>query len=250
MEDFFQDITPVKGIQDIIHQRLLGVHTAIPGNIVSFDEEKMTAVVQPGISKITKDGKQITVAPCVDVPVLFPGSGSFFMTFPVSAGDGCLLIFSERCIDAWWSEGGVQAPQSFRSYDMSDAVAILGLMNQKTKIDGVSQKNLEIRDRDGKYKICILDDGSIETHGTNFRYFDKNKKIVISSDENNNITIDAQNISFKGSVRMDGDVHITGECNVGGDVKATDLKIKSGIVFSEHTHAGVESGGSKTLPPS
>ena len=58
-------------------------------------------------------------------------------------GDECLVIFSERCIDAWWALGGVQPLAELRAHDYSDGFAILGVrsrarpMQALPPIDGV-----------------------------------------------------------------------------------------------------------------
>jgi hypothetical protein len=111
-----------------------GVWTALPGIIVSFNPANATAVVQPAIKATVASPdfttKQVPRALCADVPVVFPHGGGFHLTFPVSPGDECLLIFSARCIDAWWQSGGVQAAAHPRMHSLSDAFAILGPLSR------------------------------------------------------------------------------------------------------------------------
>ena len=49
------------------------------------------------------------------------------MTFPVVQGDTCLLLFIERSTDLWLTVGGQVSPDDNRKFDLSDAVAIMGL---------------------------------------------------------------------------------------------------------------------------
>lgn len=115
-----------------IKAALLDVHTALPGIIINFDPDTRTATVQPAIKRFflhPETGEQVptNLPPCVDVPVYFPSGGGFELTFPVTAGDHCLLIFAERCIDAWFATGKPSEPDDYRQHDLSDAFALVGV---------------------------------------------------------------------------------------------------------------------------
>ncbi|WP_347004163.1 Gp138 family membrane-puncturing spike protein [Enterobacter roggenkampii] len=90
------------------------LRVAMPGIIQSFDADAVTAVVQPAIRCVEtdNDGNRTTrdYPLLTDVPVVFPRGGGCTLTFPVNAGDECLVIFADRCIDFWWQSGGVQEP--------------------------------------------------------------------------------------------------------------------------------------------
>lgn len=122
--------TPESATNDQIKAALLDVHTSLPGIIIEFDPAARTATVQPAIQRVfvAHDGEQkpMNLPPCVDVPVYFPSGGGFELTFPVAKGDHCLLIFSERCIDNWFSSGSVEPPDDYRQHDLSDAFAFVG----------------------------------------------------------------------------------------------------------------------------
>lgn len=126
--------TPESATKAQIRESLLDTHTAMPGIIQSFDPQTRTATVQPAIASVFvgDDGSdQPTPLPlCVDVPVYFPSGGGFELTFPVVAGDHCLLIFAERCIDGWFAGAGVVPPQDYRQHDLSDAFALVGVWPQ------------------------------------------------------------------------------------------------------------------------
>ena len=118
------------------------IKVAMPGIIQSFDPESVTAVVQPGIRCVQRDNDGATITSeypqLVDVPVIFPRGGGCTLTFPVKPGDECLLVFSDRCIDFWWQNGGVQEAVDPRLHDLSDAFAIVGPQSQARKISGIS----------------------------------------------------------------------------------------------------------------
>ncbi len=129
------------------------VWTSVPGIVQSFDPDMCTAVVQPAVGGIRQDagGAPVSVALPVlhDVPVVFPRGGGCLLTFPVSQGDECLLVFSARPVDAWWQSGGVQRPANARMHDLSDGFAILGPMSRANVPSSISTTAAELRTDDG-----------------------------------------------------------------------------------------------------
>lgn len=108
--------------------QLYDVHTALPGQIISYDHTTQRATIQPCLKKSYLDGTTQEMPILNNVPVIFPRAGRASLTFPVASGDTCLLLFIERSTDLWKSVGGVVAPNDPRKFDLSDAVAIMGLM--------------------------------------------------------------------------------------------------------------------------
>ncbi len=108
--------------------QLYDVHTALPGQIISYDHTTQKATIQPCLKKSYLDGTTQEMPILNNVPVIFPRAGGASLTFPVLPGDTCLLLFVERSTDLWKSVGGVVAPNDPRKFDLSDAVAIMGLM--------------------------------------------------------------------------------------------------------------------------
>lgn len=109
------------------------LRVAAPGIIQSFDSETQTATVQLAIrEKINIDGnvsnEEIPVL--LDVPVFFPGGGGYSITFPINAGDECLVVFGDMCIDGWWQSGGVQNQIDKRRHDLSDGFAFVGFKSK------------------------------------------------------------------------------------------------------------------------
>ena len=91
------------------------LHCALPGTVVSFDAERQTAVIQPGV----KLGS-MTFPPLPDVPVFMP------VPFEVLPGDACLVIFADIDIDAWFDTGLPEEPRSARKHSLSDGFAFVG----------------------------------------------------------------------------------------------------------------------------
>jgi len=161
MSQPFAQPSDVEVIRVAVDNALNEMHTCLPAIIESFDATTQTAKVNPSIRRIVYNGDKIVIPPIINVPVVFPSSGGYSITFPVAAGDEVLLVFSERSIDMWLQSGGVQDPLDRRKHDYSDAVAIIGLHSNPKAISGYSSLNLQIRDNGGDVVLEIDNFGAI-----------------------------------------------------------------------------------------
>ncbi|MGI4852287.1 MAG: Gp138 family membrane-puncturing spike protein [Janthinobacterium lividum] len=112
--------------ESAVRQIMSDINTSMPGVIVSYNATTRRAVVKPSMSKQIADGRVLTPPSLVSVPVQFPGSRSVAFTWPLMAGDGVNLHFSQRSLDGW-HDAGNGIPDDPRQYDLSDAVACPGL---------------------------------------------------------------------------------------------------------------------------
>lgn len=103
------------------------VHVSMPGRIESYEAGTQKASVQPLLQLTLEDGTRQRLPVINNVPVVWPRGGGAILSFPLAAGDGVLLIFSERSLDEWLAQGGETAPDDPRSFDLSDAIAVPGL---------------------------------------------------------------------------------------------------------------------------
>ncbi len=136
-----------------LNGRLAKLWTALPGIIQSFNASKQTVVVQPAIRAVSFDiqGKptNVQLPLLLDCPAQFPGGGGYTLTFPIAAGDECLVVFSARCIDAWWTSGGVQNQAVLRMHNLSDGFALLGFSSVPRVISAISTASTQLRSNDG-----------------------------------------------------------------------------------------------------
>ncbi|PQK95858.1 Gp138 family membrane-puncturing spike protein [Pantoea ananatis] len=220
------------------------LRVSMPGIIESFDPIACTCSVQPALKGQEADAlgnfKSALLPVLVDVPVIFPRGGGCTITFPVKAGDECLVIFSDRCIDFWWQNGGVQEPVDPRQHDLSDAFAIVGPQSQANVIGSVSTTTLQMRTDDGAAYI-ELDPNS-------------NSVNVVAPGGFNVTTPLAK---FSQAVTIAGLLTWTGGM-VGSIVSGTAAKITGAIQFfgtlssngkdisDGHTHKGVQQGNDNT----
>ena len=146
--------------RDLLTAARMDIHTALPGIIQSFDAARMTCTVQPAIRGAivlpSGQAQAVDLPLLVDCPVVFPGGGGYELTFPLQVGDDCLIIFAERCIDAWWQSGGVQAAAEYRLHDLSDGFVIAGVRSQPHVLQGgVSTSGAELRNDAGTARITL-----------------------------------------------------------------------------------------------
>jgi hypothetical protein len=153
---------PEENLRLVLDAARSSMWSSLPGVVVSFSPGAMTVSVQPTISQVnTRDGEQVNLPVLQDVPVVFPGGGGATLTFPISAGDECLLVFASRAIDSWWQSGGVQPPAAGRSHSLSDAFALVGVRSRPRALGGVSTGSVQLRADSGASLIELTPAGGI-----------------------------------------------------------------------------------------
>lgn len=278
--DAQQAASPETAAAAQIEGRLKDLHTCMPGIIASFDPDKQTASVQPAIQRIFTEKGAVNLPLCVDVPVCFPGGGDFQLTFPVKAGDECILMFSERAIDLWYDQGGTKQPAEYRLHDLSDGMALVGINNQQKKLVDFNAADVELRDRDRTVRVTMKHDGTIEnvnpvgntvlSAAGKFTInapggFEVNapSSLINSANTthtgnvktNGNTAIDGTTLS-KGTITGQGGMGISGSGGGGATVTVTGTfthtggsLTSNGITLHTHTHSGVQPGGGNTGGP-
>jgi hypothetical protein len=125
----------------------------MPATIVSFDTSDCSASVQPSINKNYFDGTTEQLPVIHKVPVVFPVSGLASFTFPINAGDFCLLLFSERSLEEWKRLGINEKPIDRRKFALSDAIAIPGLIPFGSQMPALNNEDLVIKYGDSEIRI-------------------------------------------------------------------------------------------------
>lgn len=143
--------------------QLYDVHTALPGQIISYDYSTQKATIQPCLKKSYLDGTTQEMPILNNVPVIFPRAGEASLTFPVMPRDTCLLLFIERSTDLWKSVGGVVAPNDPRKFDLSDAIAIMGLMPFSENSLSENNEDVLLTYKNSSIRIKASGDIQIET---------------------------------------------------------------------------------------
>lgn len=159
-------VTMSDAIDLAVLYQLGNVHTALPASIVSYQYTQQRASVQPLLNKSWGDGTNQVMPIINDVPVIFPKSGGASLTFPVNPGDTCLLLFIERSTDLWKSEGGQVTPDDGRKFDLSDAVAIMGLFPFSDSTQAINNTDVFLTFKGSYFQIKSSGDIVINTSGT------------------------------------------------------------------------------------
>lgn len=153
-------------VSEMIRTHQLEMHTALPGTIVAFDAATQTATVELNIQR-ELNGSNETLPQLESVPVMVACGGGFAVTFPLAAGDPCLILFIERGLDNWYLNGGTQPQATRRHHHYSDAVCLPGLKAAPDAIANYSATDLTIGREDGNGQLCITPAGQFAiTNGT------------------------------------------------------------------------------------
>ena len=189
------------------------LRVAIPAKIVSVNYSNMTCECQPLIRERLRksDGEYVGVdlPLLLDVPIVYPGSSSYSLTFPLSAGDEGIVIFADMCIDSWWQAGDIQDQFEVRRHDLSDGLFIPTQLSQPKKYSDFDTTNFEIRHRESGNGIKITSTG----------------------------------------VQITGTLDVSGNTLIGGNAVISNTSFNGFLSkYNEHTHTS-PSGGGKTSGP-
>lgn len=214
------------------------IFTSYPGKILSFDPVKQVATVE--IAREQYDNnlyelfKQYDFPILQDIPVQFPSGGGFVLTFPVAAGDNCLLMFCDKGISHWLYEGknkigkfssGVPKNEYFRAYNLNDAVALVGFNPIPSAITSFNSTSPELRNKTRTQRITLVADGKIE--------------VVATGD----LHITAPTTTIDSNTTINGTLHVTGKITSDDDVLAGTISLKS------HRTSGVVPGSGISSVP-
>ena len=198
---------------------ILGIHTNIPGIIVSFNGK--FATVQPAIKmQVTIDGVATFIKlPTIDnVPVMlqYAQKAGLVQTLPILPGDECLLVISQRAIDNFVTFGGIQPPiltenqatTKGRHHDLTDAICIPGLMTAAHLIPDYNLTAIEIRNLAGTTVLSVGQEEISATVGEAF--FSLSSEGFSVTIGETNFSVSASGISTTGNINATGNVIIDG----------------------------------------
>lgn len=201
------------------------------GEIVSFNPATQTAEVQ--IKMLIPYNQELREYPILlDCPCIILGGGESRITFPIKAGDTCIVLFNDRDIDNWYASGQKMEPRTQRMHSFADGIALVGLHNKSNQLsdyltDGTEwkYKGTSIKLQDSKVTITNGTSTAI-LNGSQVTITDGAGQAVISG---GNVSITGTQISLTGAVSVSGTFVVNGK-NVG----------------DTHTHSGVTPGNSNT----
>lgn len=135
---------------------LVGLNCVKVGSIAAFYPTTFTADVTLLFGVVLKDGTTSTYPQLLNCPVFTLQGGGASVQLPITIGDTCLVIFSDRNLDAWEQNGKLAPPLDGRAHDLSDAIALVGLNWSSDKtIPHVSSTEARFILKDGTTKVGL-----------------------------------------------------------------------------------------------
>ena len=207
------------------------LNTCIPAIVDEFDPVTQRVSASPAImGKYVKPDNTVEYIPCpkiTNIPLAITKGAGLTITYPIKKGENCTLIFSQRSIDNFLIENGIQRPYdtdspeytTLRCMDMTDAMCFPGVITNKEAISSYDNDAIEIRNSDGETKLTVKENS--------LKFLQGNATIELSG---GNITMNADNITING----------TSSVTV-GQVTSID-----GVDFLTHIHDKVVSGQGKS----
>lgn len=190
------------------------------GIIQEFDETKQIATIRLAIKKILSeepDGTKIYKEHplLMECPVMTMFGGDSFINLPIAVGDNCIVLFCDRDMDEWVVSGGVQAPNTKRLHDISDAIAIVGIRHYQNSITQFLANGIRIS-------------------------FASDSRIDLTDDAINSI---AELFTHTGSMKVTGDFTIDGDTY--GNATSGNWNLKSNLTqeSGKSIHAGNGASG-------
>lgn len=250
---------------------LRDVNTCYPAKIISFNPVDQVASCRLAIEKYfvgTTEGTYTKQkAPILlDVPVVVSQGGGWDITFPIAAGDDCLVMFAQKGYDQWLYSGaeetgminGSPSPEHYRHFNEEDAVCIVGLRPITRAIPNYNTDGMEIRNESRNQRITLHSDGNIEINTVA-------KVVVNCSDAEVNAkssvkvttpktTIDSPTTSITGNVSIGGTLSVAGgagragQSSIVGNFKLTGNLDATGKLDAAGVVTGSDCiGGGKSL---
>ncbi|SET17415.1 Gp138 family membrane-puncturing spike protein [Thorsellia anophelis] len=150
-----------------LENELKSLRTAFPARVIDFDATTQSAVIECLIHTVLSDNEGgLPLPPLENVPVIFPRTTRFAITFPIHKGDEGIAIIADRCIDAWWVTGKASKPLVYRMHDLSDAIFIPGINSLPTATQNFDADALAIRSAENNQYIKLFQSGEIEIDAT------------------------------------------------------------------------------------
>lgn len=104
----------------------------------------------------------------INCPLIILGGGTTRMTFPITKGDECLLIFNDRDINNWFANStSTQPVATSRAHSFSDAFALVGVKSSLKSISAydtvralLSNGNVSVGINPSNNKVRIANNAS------------------------------------------------------------------------------------------
>lgn len=174
------------------------------GEIISFDPSNQTAEVQ--IKMLRPYNGELKKYPVLlDCPCIVLSGGEGRLTFPIKAGDSCLVLFNDKDLDNWFASGNATQPRTPRMHNFSDAIALVGLRNKQNKITDYLADGTELKY--GSSTIKLENNKVTITNGTSQVEMSSGSVTITA----NSISVVSPTVAFSGAVSVGGAFTVQGK---------------------------------------
>lgn len=230
------------------------MNTAIPcvvTNVVgSLANQRID--VQPAINVLYKDGTAEERPQILGVPVMFPGSNTSLISWPINVGDTVMCVFSQRSMDNFKiGNGQPTVPNDYRKMSAQDAVAFPGLQPFAKSLNNPAVRLFPHSTRDLVISHNVGTASEVEIR------FKDNGDMIINTNFNVNVNSKTATVTVQDKITLTGplmEVNVnqtnwTGNITHTGNYTQTGTSTFNGIVFATHKHTGVTPGSGTSAGP-
>lgn len=171
-QNVYPDHPELKDLLDLLKKDiLLSLNSHHIGTVQSFDSSKQMASATINYKQTffslneaagTYDPVLVDYPVLMDCPVLVLGGGSASLTFPITKGDECLVLFNDRNLDNWLQSGGGGGVASGRLHSFADGIILVGLRSLPYSISSYNSTHAELRNGNPTYSGAAV--GVSQTH--------------------------------------------------------------------------------------
>jgi hypothetical protein len=254
-EPSFEDI-----IKTHFQIQMSQMYTALPCIVTNVVGElaSQRVDVQPSINVYYKDGTDEEHSQILGVPVIFPGSSTSLVSWPISVGDTVFCVFAQRSMDNFKAGSGQPTvPTDYRKMSIRDAVAIPGLVpfgkslnNPAVRHFPHSTHDLVIAHNIGsgtEVELRLKENGDLVIN-TDLNIITNSKTATVNVTQKVTIAGPAMDVNVA-QTNWTGNINLTGNLIQSGNYTMTGVATFNGIVFNTHKHLGVTPGsGTSGLP--
>jgi len=146
------------------------------GTIKSFDPTMQTASIQlvdKGVFSSDQGDIIVDFPLLVNCPVVIFKGLNGGLTIPINNDDTCLICFNDRDLDNWLIDGLNQRPNTLRTHDLSDGIAIVGIRSQINNISDYNNEATELNYLNNKISLDSIKINLINANGGSIVIDDK-----------------------------------------------------------------------------
>ena len=189
------------------------------GRIFDFDKVTNTCTVKILTLRQFNDTEITDYPPLTDIPLIILCGGGGELTFPSPVGQDCVLLANDRDIDLWFEGGESYTPNTNRTHDLSDCIALCGVRNLLNPLVDYDETATTLRNKDTFLRL----NENLATL----------KSLVKYVDEDGNESVTSAILSVYGGNGNDEGGEILAESSQGGEVGITANVVAKSSANSE-----------------